>query len=214
LQPPQRTFLTLRDGALVHVRPLRREDRAGLKAELERLSEESRYLRFASAKPSLSPRELDFLVNVDHHDHEALVATDPRTKRGVAVVRYVQVRGEPGVVEIAATVADDWQGRGLGGAMIAQLAGRAREEGHTVMRASVLAANSRSIAMLRRGGFVALGNTGIMREYERPLRSDGSCRLSAGGPAALAGVRLGERRWGRGAGEAACEARSGAPDGA
>ena len=169
MQVATRTFLTLRDGTVVYVRPLRRGDRAGLADAIERLSEESRYLRFASAKPSLSPRELDFLVNVDHHDHEALVAVDPATRLGVAVVRYVHVRREPGVVEIAAAVADDWQGRGLGGAMIGLLADRAREEGHSVMRASVLAANNRSIAMLRRWGFVALGGSGIMREYERPL---------------------------------------------
>ncbi len=37
------------------------------------------------------------------------------------------------------------------------------------MRASVLAANSRSISMLRRGGFVALRGSGIMRDYERSL---------------------------------------------
>ena len=165
----QLTFVTLGDGSVVYVRPLRRDDRAGIQAAIEHLSEESRYLRFASSKPSLSPRELDFLINVDHHDHEALVAIDPRTGRGVAVVRYVRVQGETGVVEIAATVADDWQGRGLGGAMIARLAQRAREEGHSVMRASVLAANNRSIAMLRRGGFVALGAGGIIREYERSL---------------------------------------------
>jgi L-amino acid N-acyltransferase YncA len=169
VRPLQLTFLTLRDGSVMYVRPLLRGDRAGLKAAIEHLSDESRYLRFASSKPSLSPRELDFLVNVDHHDHEALIAIDPRTGRGVAVVRYVQVRGAPGVVEIAATVADDWQGLGLGGAMVAQLTRRAREEGHSVMRASVLAANSRSIAMLRRGGFVAVGGSGIMREYERAL---------------------------------------------
>jgi RimJ/RimL family protein N-acetyltransferase len=169
LPAPQRTFLTLHDGSVVHVRPLRRDDRAGLAAAIARLSEDSRYLRFASAKPSMSPRELDFLVNVDHHDHEALLAVDPVTHRGVAVVRYVQVTGQPGVVEIAATVADEWQGRGLGGAMVGLLAERAREEGHSVMRASVLAANRRSIAMLRRGGFVALPGSGVMREYERPL---------------------------------------------
>jgi ribosomal protein S18 acetylase RimI-like enzyme len=95
----------------------------------------------------------------------------------VAVVRYVHVAGEPGVVEIAAAVADEWQGRGLGGAMIALLAKRAREEGHSVMRASVLTSNRRSIAMLRRGGFLALRGSGIMREYERPLA--GGARIQA-----------------------------------
>lgn len=169
MQTSSRTFLTLRDGSVVYVRALGRGDRAGLASAVMSLSEESRYLRFASSKPSLSPRELDFLVSVDHHGHEALLAVDPVSHRGIAIVRYVQVTGEPGVVEIAATVIDEWQGRGLGGAMIALLADRAREEGHRVMRASVLAANSRSIAMLRRGGFVALRGSGSMREYERPL---------------------------------------------
>ncbi len=169
MQNAERTFLTLRDGSVVYVRALARGDRAGLAAAVMALSDESRYLRFASSKPSLSPRELDFLVNVDHHDREALLAVDPVTHRGIGVVRYVQIANEPGVVEIAATVIDEWQGRGLGGAMIALLADRAREEGHRVMRASVLAANGRSIAMLRRGGFVALRASGILREYERPL---------------------------------------------
>jgi GNAT superfamily N-acetyltransferase len=169
LQAAERTFLTLRDGSVVYVRALGCGDRAGLAAAVTALSEESRYLRFASSKPSLSPRELDFLVNVDHHDHEALLAVDPVTHRGIAVARYVQIADEPGVVEIAATVIDEWQGRGLGGALIALLADRAREEGHRVMRASVLAANGRSIAMLRREGFSAVRGGGILREYERPL---------------------------------------------
>jgi hypothetical protein len=57
--------------------------------------------------------------DVDHHAREALLAIDPFTRRGVAVVRYIQLPGEPGVVELAATVADDWQGIGLGSALLA-----------------------------------------------------------------------------------------------
>ncbi len=104
--------LTLRDGRIVDVRPLQRGDREGLAAAIRRLSDQTRYLRFATAKPRLTKRELDFLVDVDHHRHEAIVAIDPITQHGVAAVRYVQVPGEADVAEIAATVADDWQGRG------------------------------------------------------------------------------------------------------
>ena len=81
---------------------------------VERLSERSRYLRFAAPKPRLTSRELDLLIDVDHHRNEALVALDPDTGRGIAIVRWVAAPGEPGVAEIAVTVADEWQGAGSG----------------------------------------------------------------------------------------------------
>ena len=162
--------LELRDGRVVDVRPLEQRDRQLLEGSIGRLSEESRYLRFGTLKPRMTERELDRLVDVDHHDHEALLAIDPLTGRVVAVVRYIQVPGEPGVVELAATVADDWQGMGLGSALLAGLMQRAFDEGHLAVRANVLAANSRSIAMLRRAGFRGRGGAGTLREYELALR--------------------------------------------
>lgn len=161
--------LTLDDGRVVEIRPLEREDRDGLAGAVSRLSEQTRYLRFASSKPRLTNRELDYLLDVDHHSREALLAIDPETRRGVAVVRYVEVGGEPRAVEIAATVADEWQGHGLGGALLVRLARRAREEGYAALRASVLAGNRRSIAMLLGAGFKPYSGGGIMREYELSL---------------------------------------------
>ena len=167
--------LKLRDGRVVDVRPLERCDRPLIEAAIRRLTDESRYLRFGTSKPRMTERELDRLVDVDHHDHEALLAIDPLSGRGVAVVRYVQLPSEPGVVELAGTVADDWQGIGLGSALLAGLMQRARDEGYSALRASVLAANSRSIAMLRRAGFRDRPGTGTLREYELALgRADSS----------------------------------------
>ena len=164
-----RERLLLDDGSEVVIRPLQRTDRAGIKASIARLSDESRYFRFATAKPRLSERELDHLVDVDHHRHEALVAIDTATGEGVAVVRYVRLNGESRAAEVAATVIDEWQGRGLGGAMLARLAQRAREEGHCALRASTLAENRRSIAMLRSAGFKSRSRDGVLREYELAL---------------------------------------------
>ena len=166
-EPPE--LLKLRDGRVVAVRPLERGDRPLLAAGIKRLSDQSRYLRFASAKPRMTDRELDNLVDVDHHAHEALLAIDPLTGQGVGVVRYVRVPGKPGVVELAATVADDWQGIGLGSALLAKLMERARDEGHTAFRASVLAVNRRSIAMLHRAGFRGRPGAGALLEYELAL---------------------------------------------
>ena len=166
--------LKLRDGRVVDVRPLERCDRPLLEAAIRQLSDRSRYLRFGTPKSRMTERELDGLVDVDHHAREALLAIDPLTGRGVAVVRFVQLPGEPGVVELAATVADDWQGIGLGSALLAELTRRARDEGHSAFRAYVLAINGRSIAMLRRAGFRGRPGTGTLREYELALHGAGS----------------------------------------
>jgi GNAT superfamily N-acetyltransferase len=161
--------LKLRDGRVVAFRPLERRDRPLVAAAISELSDQSRYLRFGTPKSRMTERELDGLVDVDHHAREALLAIDPLTGRGVAVVRFVQLPGEPGVVELAATVADDWQGIGLGSALLAELTRRARDEGHSALRAYVLAINGRSIAMLHHAGFRGRGGAGSLREYELAL---------------------------------------------
>jgi acetyltransferase len=164
--------VTLNDHRVVDVRPLERRDREDLADAISRLSPQTRYLRFANAKPHMTSRELDFLVDVGRREHRALVAVDPATGWGVAVVRYVQLGAEPTVAEIAATVADDWQGHGLGTEMVVQLVEQARDDGFSALRASVLATNKRSIAMLLRTGFAPLPSHGTLREYELPLQPD------------------------------------------
>jgi RimJ/RimL family protein N-acetyltransferase len=158
--------LKLGDGRAVEIRPLERCDRRLLAAAIRRLSDHSRYLRFAGARPDVSDSELDHLVEVDHRTHEAFVAVDPVTGRAVAVARYVRVPGERSVVELAATVADDWQGIGLGSALLARVTRRALAEGHSTFRADVLAVNRPAIAMLRRAGFRARSRAGVLLEYE------------------------------------------------
>jgi RimJ/RimL family protein N-acetyltransferase len=161
--------LVLRDGMRLLVRPLEPTDRAALAEAISRLSETSRYLRFAAPKPRLTKADLDALLDVDHHDHEALLAIDPLTHDGVAVARYVRLRDEPGAAEVAVTVADAWQGRGLGTALTALLAERARAEGVVRLRAVTLDANYRAKQMLRSRGFAARGREGALVDYELAL---------------------------------------------
>ena len=166
VRPTQTRSLRLRDGRVVQVRALEPRDRRGLAAAFERLSPESRYLRFATPKQRMTDRELDFLLDVEHHQREALLAIDPSTGDHVAIARYAAIPGEPRVAEIAATVADDWQQVGLGRALLGQLVARAREEGYSTLRANVLAVNKRAIAMLLRAGFVRRPGLGVLREFE------------------------------------------------
>lgn len=132
----------------LQIRPLHHGDRERLREAFEHLSAESRYRRFLGPVRHLSKRELDFLVDVDHHRHEALVAVDRATGRGVGIARYVRLDSEPEVAEIAVTVADAWQGRGVGTQLVAELARRARAEGIARFRALVLADNRRMLDLL------------------------------------------------------------------
>jgi RimJ/RimL family protein N-acetyltransferase len=132
--------LKLRDGSEVLVRPIRPEDKGALAAGLARMSEQSRYQRFLTTTEEFSDAQLRYLTEVDHHDHEALIAFDSETGEGVGVARFVRL-ADGTSAEAAITVVDDWQGRGLGTAFANLIADRAREEGVERFTALMLASN-------------------------------------------------------------------------
>src|SRR6476660_3856548 len=80
--------MMLRDGSRVDVRPIAATDKELIRRGFERLSPESRYRRFLSSMPALDDRALAYLTELDHHDHEALVALDGDEAVGVA--RFVR----------------------------------------------------------------------------------------------------------------------------
>jgi RimJ/RimL family protein N-acetyltransferase len=163
----ERHRLELRDGSAAEVRPVTPDDRRLLRDGFERLSPESRYRRFFTPVSRLSERQLDYLTDVDHRDHEALVAVDPASGDAVAVARYVRTR--PGVAEPAIVVADDWQGRGLASQLLDLLADRAREEGVECFVAPVLAENRAAIGLFERLGGATVRHDGIEVEVTIPL---------------------------------------------
>jgi RimJ/RimL family protein N-acetyltransferase len=133
--------IVLRDGSPVVVRPIRAADRDAIRAAFERLSPESRYRRFLSAIDHLTEAQLTYLTEVDHRDHEALVAYDRASRDGIGVARFVRDRDVPTRAEAAVVVDDEWQGRGLGTALCQLLAQRAREEGLERFVSTLLATN-------------------------------------------------------------------------
>jgi GNAT superfamily N-acetyltransferase len=125
--PPESRVLTLRDGTRIRVRALVPTDRALIADAFERLSPRSRFLRFFSPQPRLSRRMLDALMAVDHDGHVALIALHEAT--GVGVVRYVRDRENPARADLAITVVDAFQGRGLGRALMAEMIEVAAQRG-------------------------------------------------------------------------------------
>jgi len=146
------TTARLRDGSEVLIRRLEPSDASTLSDAFERLSKESRDLRFLSAKPALTERDLDYLTHVDGHFHEALGATDRSSGVGVGVTRFVRAAPAATTAEVAVTVVDEWQGRGLGKVLLDMLAVRAREEGIARLTALVATGNAPIRSLLQRLG--------------------------------------------------------------
>ena len=138
----------LRDGSWVWIRPIQPADAPALKRGFEHLSADSRYKRFLSPVERLTESQLSYLTDVDHRDHEAMIAFDPaHPGEVVGVGRFVREDGSDRA-EAAVTVADDWQGRGLGTALTRILAGRAEEEGIGTFTALLLADNEEMTGLL------------------------------------------------------------------
>jgi GNAT superfamily N-acetyltransferase len=140
--------MRLRDGSEVMIRELTPLDAPVLAEAFERLSTESRDLRFLGSKPRLSTVELEYLTDVDGHSHEALGAVDVVTGRGVGVARFVRLAPEAPVAEVAVTVVDDWQRRGLATLLLEELNERARAEGIERYTALVSGENRAVVALL------------------------------------------------------------------
>jgi RimJ/RimL family protein N-acetyltransferase len=146
----------LRDGEEILIRPIRPDDREELAEGMRRLSPESRYRRFFTPTSELSAAALSYLTELDHHDHEALVALDPGSEHGIGVARFVRSADDPELAEVAVAVADSWHNRGVGTALLDRLTQRAREEGVRRFSAEVLADNRPMLELIEDLGNVTL----------------------------------------------------------
>ena len=186
--------LRLLDEHEVLVRPIEPDDREALARGFERLSEQSRYQRFMTGIQELSDGDLDYLTEVDHHDHEALIAFDSETPDdAVGVARFVRAPGGTSA-EAAVTVIDEWHGRGLGTALCNLLAERARAEGVDRLTALLLAENTQMqdvLASLGPSKVISREAGTIEIEVELPEEGIGAhlagvLRVAAGGTIELA----------------------------
>jgi GNAT superfamily N-acetyltransferase len=144
----------------VEIRPIEPDDKDELQRGFARLSERSRYRRFLSPRGPFTDAELRYFTEVDHHDHEALVAVDPVSGEGVGVARFVRSEEDRSAAEFAIAVTDDWHRRGVGSRLMAALAERAREEQVMSFTALALADNEAMLKLLRELGQVRSATTG------------------------------------------------------
>jgi GNAT superfamily N-acetyltransferase len=132
----------LRDGTEVLVRPIGPQDAAAEKAFIESLSPQSRRSRFLGQIAHPSDALIQQLTDIDYINDVALVAIAPEGKddKIVGVSRYAVDESRNGC-ECAVVVADAWQGKGLGTALMECLKAVAIERGLTSMRSVDMAEN-------------------------------------------------------------------------
>jgi GNAT superfamily N-acetyltransferase len=145
---------TLRDGVVVKTRPILNEDEQRLQAFHLHLSPQTIYLRFGHLLSEFPGALMAWLARVDGDQRMAFVATDavhdPAHEAIIGVARYDCVR--PQVAEMAAVVADPWQGRGIGAILLYRLAIYGRSHNYTTFVALVSRRNSRAVRALAHCG--------------------------------------------------------------
>ena len=145
---PNTQRVELRDGHVALVAPLHPDDRVRYLAGFERISPQSRYLRFMTPMERLTESQIKYMLEIDHRDHEALLAVDEDSGDAVGIGRFVRLEEKPDSAEAAVVVVDHWQGNGLGKALMRLLAQRAREVGIRVFEALLLVENEAMMGLL------------------------------------------------------------------
>lgn len=149
------------------IRPIEPGDRELVKAFYHELSDRSRRLRFLVPTSEISDEDLEYLTDVDHRRHEAVVALDG--ERMVGVARYVRTPGQRESAEVAVVVVDDRQNQGIGTALLDELTQRARENGIARYTALVSRDNDIVLGALERAGAERTGTGGVGGEIEFAL---------------------------------------------
>jgi RimJ/RimL family protein N-acetyltransferase len=152
-EPPKYSAVeTLRNGERIEIRALRPQDRDDLVAAVNRTSSESLYRRFFAVRRHFTETEESFYLNVDFVSHVALVALAEENGQQSIVAGGRYVVSEPGQAEVAFTVVDKYQGRGLGAALLRHLAIIARQAGLHELVAHVLPDNRAMLKVFEKSG--------------------------------------------------------------
>jgi acetyltransferase len=146
--------MRLKDGRTVLVRPVLPQDADLQQAFVRGLSPLSRRRRFHGPVVELPASTLRYMTEVDYDSHLALLAEvfNASGARQVAEARWVRRDDEPATADFALAVADDWQGAGLGSALLLRLERSARAHGIERLHGDVLRSNQPMIDCMQRAG--------------------------------------------------------------
>lgn len=185
----------LPDGTAVRIRAIRPNDKQRLARHFDGLSSDSRYHRFFGIKNGFTSRELRYFTEPDFPRHVALVVTMANRDDSETIVsdgRYVALEESRSVAEVALSVGDAYQRRGVGKLLLESLIGLARHLRLNRLEADVMASNRGAMRFLFRRGFKSTGTSGGVCRVALSVRPhDGGSTVTEGHP--RGGVRRNER---------------------
>ncbi len=142
----------LADGRRVTIRPIRAGDAPAERQFLDRLSGETKQLRFMKYVNAVNEQLIHFFTHIDYQRHMAFVCEYQGQLVGEA--RYVANPGGRSC-EFGVVIADDWHNSGIAGLLMEALMHAAAERGFETMEGLVLRNNRPMLRFVRALGFEA-----------------------------------------------------------
>jgi acyl-CoA hydrolase/RimJ/RimL family protein N-acetyltransferase len=172
-QPPvPGQLISLKSGERVEIRPVRISDEDALQDLLYRLSDESAFFRYFGHTVTHPHKEVLRLVELQPRLSIAFVARLVDTDELVGIVR-ADATPRTAAAELGISIADAWQNRGVGSALVGRLIEGGRASGFSSLVAEVLPANTRMQRLLRRHGFTCTGEPdGNALDFRLSLRDE------------------------------------------
>jgi acyl-CoA hydrolase/GNAT superfamily N-acetyltransferase len=146
---------TFKDNLVIFFRPAKPIDERLLQEFFYSLSDKSTYHRYFTSKKTLLHREAQWLVNLDYKERMAIVGImkdEKGNEKIVAVGRY-DLMSSTDMAEVAFTVSDQYQGRGVGKFLLKYLIQIAKERGILGFTAEVLATNPGMLRVFQKSGY-------------------------------------------------------------
>ncbi len=164
------------NGSRVTIRPTLPQDLELQREFFHSLSAEGRYRRFLSPLNELPEAVAQRFKSIDYRSHLALLAEVFEDSREIMIgeARYVIEQGDPASCEFAIAVADDWQAKGIGRALLARLEREAAASGIRRMFADTLYDNKAMLGLAARSGYGLKAN----REDVRLVRLEKKLSVS------------------------------------
>jgi hypothetical protein len=162
---------TLEDGTPILLRPVCADDAPRIREGWRRLSQLARRRRFADAAAELTDQQVAALVHLDGVDHVAWGAMNLNQPEepGIGVARYIRLNGDPESADVAITITDSYQGRGVGFVLQACLHLSAHRNGIRSFFYDVPTDNERIITHLKLMGALHSGRADNIDRLEMPV---------------------------------------------
>ena len=166
-------FYPIKDSTYLCFKSLEHEDKERFIAGFNKLSPRTVYHRFFGFMKELTDDQVEDLLNTDQKDHVAWSAFDVIDEElvGVGVGRFRRSKEKPNEAELALTVIDEYQSKGVGSVLLAIMYYLASKNDITIFTGTILADNSRLIRRFKELG-AELKRVGWEYEMRLPVHEN------------------------------------------